>query len=805
MPKPFKKKSEPPYEAEALMDVMRLFSDDFSAATKVGRTSAKTLNRSRQLTGMLQMMTDNIPDMIWAKDVGNRYLFANLSMRERLLCAESLDEVIGRTDMYFAERQRALRPGDTDWHTFGELCRDSDTIVLKSRVPHLFEESGNVRGIPLRLDVHKAPFFDAGGNLIGTVGCGRDVTEIAGLRSALRESESRFRLVLDSFPDAVVLHRDNIILYANGIAAQLAGLSDPATMIGKPIWDFVPCDLHLMFNVRIAQAKRSDRPLPMVSYRVERTGAPPLFVESVVLRIDFGGEKALLTIMRDATDRRIAENSLRESEQRSRLILDMSPHSMMLHRDGIILYANPAAAGMLGYEVPGELEGRELMEFVHPPFRNHVRDRIKRLRFVGMTLPPDIQQCITKAGDTVDIEAIATLISYQGKKTVLSIARDMTSQRALESAYKMLLNAMTEGFVLLEVLFDEDDNPYDCRYLSVNAAWERIRGKHATDVIGKTILEVHPDFPRDWIAYYGKVAQSGAPLRAKRVSGDGLKWFVITAYRTGPRQVAATIVDITDKELAHAALRASEERFRLFFEEAPVGYQALDKNGMLLDINNTWRETLGYDRDEVVGRSLREFLSPASQTIHDTAFADFLTTGEMHGLELDMQHRNGSTVPVSVEGRVAYDEHGRFKQTHCIFYNISDRKRLEEQLRQSQKMEAIGVLAGGIAHDFNNIIQAVVGNLHLLRTRVPQSSDALSFVDEILDLTQRAADLTGGLLAFSRKQILLTRVFDLNSIVKSTLSMLERLIGETIEIESYLFPKPLVVSADIGQIQQVIM
>ena len=147
---------------------------------------------------LLRLVCDNVPDLIWAKDVDKRYIFANKAICEKLLGAADTAEPVGRNDLFFALRQRSLRAGDPDWHTFGEICQDSDQVVLDSREAGRFDEFGNVRGQYLHLDVHKAPLRDEQGNLIGTVGCGRDVTQERLTEEELRRSEARFKTIYNN-------------------------------------------------------------------------------------------------------------------------------------------------------------------------------------------------------------------------------------------------------------------------------------------------------------------------------------------------------------------------------------------------------------------------------------------------------------------------------------------------------------------------------------------------------------------------------------------------------------------------------
>jgi PAS domain S-box-containing protein len=121
-------------------------------------------------------MCDNVPDMIWAKDTGKRYIFANRALCEKLLCASDSHEPLGKDDVYFANRERDSHSDNPEWHTFGELCQDSDQIILETLDTGRFEEKGNIRGELLILDVYKAPFRDDKGEIIGVVGYGRDIT-----------------------------------------------------------------------------------------------------------------------------------------------------------------------------------------------------------------------------------------------------------------------------------------------------------------------------------------------------------------------------------------------------------------------------------------------------------------------------------------------------------------------------------------------------------------------------------------------------------------------------------------------------
>ncbi len=137
---------------------------------------------------LLNLLTRNLPDMLWVKEVNGNYLYANQAICDGLLMAKDTDEPIGKNDIFFARRERESHPENPEWHTFGELCFNSDLVVIENNKPMKFEEFGNVKGKMLYLEVYKAPFYDKEGNIIGTVGAGRDITRLKEIQLHLEES-----------------------------------------------------------------------------------------------------------------------------------------------------------------------------------------------------------------------------------------------------------------------------------------------------------------------------------------------------------------------------------------------------------------------------------------------------------------------------------------------------------------------------------------------------------------------------------------------------------------------------------------
>lgn len=216
---------------------------DITGRKKSEEALRESERKYKELYRMVRLMADNVPDLIWAKDLENRFIFVNRAMCEKFLHVRNPDEPIGKTDMFFAEREGQKRPNQPDWHTFGEICTNSDATVMRNKNAQRFEEFGNVRGKFLFLDVHKAPFWDEQGRMIGTVGCGRDVTrekklegEYRKAAEALRESEKRYQSVFEHSGTATVIIEDDMMIsMVNAEYEKLTGYSREE-IIGKKKW-----------------------------------------------------------------------------------------------------------------------------------------------------------------------------------------------------------------------------------------------------------------------------------------------------------------------------------------------------------------------------------------------------------------------------------------------------------------------------------------------------------------------------------------------------------------------------------------
>jgi two-component system, cell cycle sensor histidine kinase and response regulator CckA len=293
---------------------------------------------------------------------------------------------------------------------------------------------------------------------------------------------------------------------------------------------------------------------------------------------------------------------------------------------------------------------------------------------------------------------------------------------------------------------------------------------------------------------------------------------------TGKRMARGLLIDITDRKRADEARRDSEERYRVFVSQSAEGIYRTEhnppvpahlpvdeqialslKSGYIAECNDAMAKMYGFnDARELLGKRLSEFLI-ADDPVTREFMATYIQSGyritDWESHERDAHGR----VKIFRNTMMGIVEEGKLVRNWGIQRDVTERMHLEEQLRNAQQLEAIGRLAGGVAHDFNNILSIIMGHSELLLRTLPLEERARSGLEQIRRAAERAALLTHQLLAFSRKQVLQPKVLDLNEAVVDVQQMLARVIGEDIELVANLHPSLLLVKADPGQVEQVLM
>jgi PAS domain S-box-containing protein len=385
--------------------------------------------------------------------------------------------------------------------------------------------------------------------------------------------------------------------------------------------------------------------------------------------------------------------------------------------------------------------------------------------------------------------------------------------RESEARYRSLFDKMTEGFALHEIICDEQGEPCDYRFLDLNPAFERLTGLNRADVIGRTLREVLPEEEPYWIKSYAAVALTGKSVHFDRHSAALNKHYDVLAYCPALGQFAVLFTDITERKAAEEALRASEERFRVTFEDAPVGMAIGIGDGVIAKVNRALCRMCGFTEEELVGRHVRDLTHPDDREL-SVPLVRRLLAGEISSFAIQKRYlrKNGEFFWAQATTALAYDSAGKAAFALGVVEDITQRKRaeqdkleMERRLLHAQKLESIGLLASGIAHDFNNILAGIMGYAELALVELPASEPVRAHLDVIKKSVRRAADLTRQMLAYSGEGKFVVEPVSLSQVVEESQKLLAISVSKKATLTYNLAADLPPTLADASQIHQVIL
>jgi two-component system, cell cycle sensor histidine kinase and response regulator CckA len=645
----------------------------------------------------------------------------------------------------------------------------------------------------------------------------RDITERKRAQEALRGTEESFRNLIEILPIGVALSvPDGTITEMNAAMVKIFGYDSKEELQKVPASDrYVnPKDrkpyLELLEKGTIrdfeAQFKRKDGTVFWARVAAGR-------------RSTATGEIQFINVFEDITERHLAEQALRESEEKYRNLFE-NLYDVYYSTDvtGLISNASPSVERLLGYK-SDEIIGLDLKSlYVNPQGREEFLSQIMRNGSVD-----DFQAQLRRKDNSVIWVSTNSKILKDEKGNFLGVeglARDVSERKRAEEDLK-------ESEERYRALFDRS---FDCVYVNdfegnfidandtalniLGYDREEIRSVKFASLLSEDQLplafQVLTEIKET--GYHKELVEFSLKRKDGRIVYVESKSSVI--YRDEePFAILGIARDITKRKQAEEALRESEEKYRTILESMGEAYFEVDLEGNFTFFNDALPLSLGYSKEELKGMNNRDYMPPETAKEIYNLFNEIYKTGRpIRGYSYEVIRKDGAERFHELVASLMRDGNGKPIGFRGISHDITERKQAEEgkrkleaQLNQAQKMEAIGILAGGVAHDFNNLLTSIIGYAELALMDLGKNSRVNQSLDEILKAGHRAAGLTRQLLAFSRKELIRPEVLNFNSLIMNFEKMLRRLIREDIDIVSVCSPDLWQVEADPGQMEQVVM
>ena len=767
-----------------------------------------------------RLITDNMVDTVWLMDLNMRTTFISPSVvRTRGFTLEELQDMPLEQHLTPGSLEVAL--GEIAEHLAPEKPEQKDCTFTRTLDLEFFRKNGS----RFWSEVTMTLIRDDEGCATGLLGVGRDVTDRKQTEEALRQSEERYRTILDEMDEGYYeTDLAGTFTFFNDSMCRMLGYSRKELM-GMNYRDYTPEeDVKAMF-AKYNGVYRTGKPVKGLPYKTIRKDGSTVHAEVSVLplRNEQGETVGFRGIRRDVTERRRMEEDLRQSEERYRTILDeMDEGYYELDLNGNLTFCNDSYRQALGYSAE-EITGMNYADFTAEPDRDRMFQMFTDIYRKGKLMESFTCQALRKDGGTLTVESAASPLRDKEGQIVgfRGIGRDITERNRIEEAlreseerYRTILEDMEDSYFEVDLsghyTFFNDSlcRTFRCSREELLGASYRA---YMTQKVAKVVLKA-----------FNKVYRTGKPNKGftyELVRKDGSTAFdELSAFplrNQGGKIIGFRRIghDVTERKQAEEVLRQSEERYRTILDDMEGGYFEVDIAGNFTFVNDALCRHLGYSREEMIGMNNRAYMDEENaEQVHKT-FNEVYRSGKpakWFSWELIRKSGEGRFVEASVYP--LSNEAGENIGFRGIANDITERKRMGEERREMEqkahlasRLASVGEMASGIAHEINNPLTAVIGYSQLLMAKdLPE--DIRGDIGAIHDGSQRVAGVVKRLLAFARQQRLEREYVNINEIIETTLALrtYEMETGN-VEVKVYLDPMLPATIADGAQLQQVFL
>jgi len=494
--------------------------------------------------------------------------------------------------------------------------------------------------------------------------------------------------IFSSIQDGIsILDQDLTILKVNATMERWYAHSMP--LVGKKCYEAYhlrtgPCENCPTIKA-IRSGKATMETIPKIGPEAATTGWLDLY-SFPLIDSQSGQMNGIIEYARDITKRKQAEQEFATSEERYRRLFESAKDGILIldYENGSIIDANPFIIALLGYSREGLL-GKKLSEIgliADTSRAEKIFESLKKEEYARYDNLP----LLAKDGRSLAVEFISNVYTVNHGKVIQCSVRDISERVRIEcrlqeseDQFRTIIETANEGIWIM-------DESYATAF--INARMAEILGYTSDEMIGHAVTDfMFPeDLPADCQRMESRIKGKAEVYEQKfrHKNGNAVMCLVSATPRMDNQQKFrgsfAMVSDITERKRTEDLLRESEDRFRFLFEQSPIPYQSLDDDGRFLAVNDAWLTTLGYDRDEVIGHPFSDFIAPEFSETYRINYPKFKTAGEIH-VEFKMKRKDGNLITVAFDGKIGHFPDGSFRQSHCVFQDVSERKRAEEALR----------------------------------------------------------------------------------------------------------------------------
>ncbi len=764
-------------------------------------------------------------DLVWKSDLENNFIFVSNNWKEKL----------GWDASELIEKKSLILMSEKD-HSQGRKIKQQ---IFSSGKPYLGHQTKLVSkdGKQIDVSINIFPVFDHNKQLVALTGVTTDITDHLATLKEQAISKERFKAITENSSDlTLIINRKGLIDYTNPSVSKILGY-EISDVIDQRALNFIhPHDKKIMTKMLINASRNSGVVYSLGQVRIKHTNGQWVSFEGMF--VDMSNEPSIRGIVvncRDITKRLEAENRLQEEEQFLSSIIDSTQDGILVvNTQGKVIHTNIRFAEM--WRIPEELimSGNDSKLIAHvidqlvdpEKFINKVEQLYNSTdigcdslafkdgrNFERYTCPlmkdGELAGRVWSFRDKTEVKRFETML-----KSTVEGTSAATGGEFFKCMVKHLAKAIDVQYALVGVI-----NP-DGKSVKTLAVWAGdkivdnveydLEGTPCEQVVSRSTC-VYPSRVKKWfpedilLQNMGVESYLGTPIFDNLGKPLGVLVVMDTeSVVDSTLEAARSLIEIfaarasaeMERSSAIEALRESEEKYRSYIDSAPDLIMVVDDSCSILDINNATEKATGYTRTELKTMSLKQILISTEERSDEDIMRQ-IGRGGSTNLEVRLARRNGELLWMLLDWVKMKDGN------YLIFCNdITSRKRAEDELTKSEKLESVGLLAGGIAHDFNNLLTGVLGNISLAKTDMDESSIVFTHLEEAERATERAARLTQQLLTFSKGGEPIRKSASVPDIIGDSARFATR--GSSARPKFNFANDLMQASIDVGQISQVV-